>query len=123
MDYIKDMGENIINKKEHVLTNLEISSTKLRRPSQSMKNVLKKEPIYDSSFLKVREFNCDASVSFDENDQAIVTIYFPTEIQIGMKNGTIPFDQKEFIELCKKFENKARAQRKLKSNPTRVWRS
>ena len=94
---------------------------KQRRSSQSMKNILKKTPIYSNSFMNIREATFPAIVSFDENGNPSVDAWFPAEIQQGMKNGTISFSKEEFAMTCRKLAEKAREQIKLKSNPTRVW--
>ena len=116
--YISKYMQNINNKKEYVLSSFEIKK-ELRRPSQSMKTILNKQPVYINDFIKVFGFNCFAQVFFDENNNPEVMTYFPAEIHEGMKNGSIPFDRDEYSRICKKLADKAR----LIKYPTRTWKS
>ncbi len=93
---------------------------KVRRFSQSMKNILKKPSIYRNGFINIREGSFLLAVDFDENDNPVFKAVFPPEIIEGMKNGTINFDNNEISAICIEAERKAREQIKLKLNPTRV---
>lgn len=87
-----------------------------------MKNILKKNPVYENGFLKLRDIELNAVVEFDEKTrEPRVTVFFPADIHEGMQNGTIPFDRDEFARICKQIADKAVRQRELAKNPTRVY--
>ena len=113
--------QEIITNREYAVGNLELLP-KGRRPSQSLHNILKKTPVYENGFLKLRDMILDAVVEFDEKTgEPKVTVFFPADIHEGMQNGTIPFNRAEFARMCKEIAGKAVRQIELAKNPTRVY--
>jgi hypothetical protein len=114
------MQENITNR-GYAITNLEVSP-KVRRPSQSMKNILKKTPVYENSFLKLRDVELNAVVNFDEvTGEPRVDVFFPADIHADIVSGKIQLDQAEFARTCRQIAGKMVRQKELAKNPTRVY--